>query len=127
MLQGGSIALALVQAAPSGLPFRTESALSMDRFVFAMLAVTLLLVGLIAALYVARKKGWLDGVMPRSSIAHADRSELSLRASRRVSAFTSVHVLARGDLEFLVVESVRGATAQIQTLPRAIEGQGSRP
>ncbi|MGO4521204.1 hypothetical protein AB4076_11370 [Dyella sp. 2RAF44] len=124
MLQGGSIALALVQAAPSGLPFRTESAVSTDRFVLAMLTVTLLLVALIAALYVARKKGWLDGVMLRSSVSQGDRSELSLRASRRVSTFTSVHVLARGDQEFLVVESVRGATAQIHMMSNTLEGRG---
>jgi hypothetical protein len=125
MLQGGSIALAPVQTAPSGLPFRTESAVSMDRFVLAMLAVSLLLVAVIAALQMARKKGWLDGVMFRSSTVQGDRSELSLRASRRVSAFTSVHVLARGEQEFLVVESVRGATAQIHMVPRAVEGQES--
>jgi hypothetical protein len=125
MVQGRGIALAIVQATPSGLPFRTESAVSMDRFVLAMLAVSLLLVALIAALQVARKKGWLDGVMFRSSAVQGDRSELSLRASRRVSAFTSVHVLARGEQEFLVVESVRGATAQIHMLPRAVQGQGS--
>ena len=125
MLQGESIALALAQTAPSRLPFRTESAVSTDRFVLAMLAVSLLLVALIVALQVARKKGWLDGVMFRSSAVQGDRPELSLRASRRVSAFTSVHVLARGEQEFLVVESVRGATAQIHMLPQALQGQGS--
>ena len=125
MLQGASIALALVQATPSGLPFRTESAVSTDRFVLAMLAVSLLLIAVIAVLHIARKKGWLDGVIFRSSAVQGDRSDLSLRASRRISAFTSVHVLARGDQEFLVVESVRGATAQIHRVPSAPEGQGS--
>jgi hypothetical protein len=125
MLQGESIALALAQTAPSGLPFRTESAVSTDRFVLAMLAVSLLLVALIVALQVARKKGWLGGAMFRSPGVQGDRSELSLRASRRVSAFTSVHVLARGEQEFLVVESVRGATAQIHPVLRAVEEQGS--
>lgn len=124
MLQGGSIALALTQTIPSGLPFRTESAVSMDRFVLAMLAVSLLLVAVIVALQVARKKGWLDSVMFRSSAVQGDRTELSLRASRRVSAFTSVHVLARGEQEFLIVESVRGATAQIHMVSRAVEGHG---
>ncbi|MFC4527551.1 hypothetical protein ISN76_07730 [Dyella halodurans] len=129
MFRSGSLGLALIQAAPasSGLPFRSESTVSMDRFVFAMLAVSLLLVAVIAALYVARKKGWFDGMAFRGSAAPGDRSGLSLRASRRVSAFTVVHVLARGDREFLVVESVRGATAQIHMMPSSQEGQESAP
>jgi hypothetical protein len=127
MLGCGSIALVIFQAAPAsgGIPFRTESTVSMDRLVLAMVVLVLVLVCLVAALYLARKKGWLNRIAPHATTGQGQggRPELSLRTSRRISAFTSVHVLAHGDREFVVVESVRGATAQLHMLPVPSAGE----
>lgn len=125
----GSAAPATLLAAPasSGIPFRTDPAVSVDRFVLAMLAVSVLFVAAIALLYLARRKGWLAGAPGGIAAGKSGNHELSVQASRRVSPFTTVHVIARGKQQFLVVESARGVTAQLHALdvPNAKEESAS--
>ncbi len=112
------VALASLQAAPtSAIPFRTESAVSSDRIVTAAVLMLLLVGGLVVALILANKKGWLAKWCHRGSSPQTEARAFAVRATRRVSAFTTVHVLAHGDKEFLLVESTRGASAQLHALP----------
>ncbi|WP_243040905.1 hypothetical protein [Dyella sedimenti] len=123
----GQAALGVASPATVGIPFRTDSAVAADRLLFAMLGVSLVLVAVLVALYVAKRRGWLKGMMPAGLGRKDDPEPLVLRAAKRISASTSVYVLASGDREFLVVESARGVTSQIRLLGCHGDSRGDLP
>lgn len=105
-------------AASSGIPFRTDASISMDRFTVAMLMVSLALAALIFCIYLARRKGWLDGKFA-SVNRHANQAAktgVEIRSSKRISMATTVHVVAYREREFIVIESGRGVSSHITQL-----------
>jgi hypothetical protein len=121
--------LSAIQVATSttpAIPFRSESIVSTDRLAFAGVALTLVLVTISLALYIAKRRGWLGGALPQGR-KHTDRTDsLVIRASRRVSGSTALYVVAYGDREFLVLESARGTSARISGLTQAEINSGDK-
>lgn len=106
--------------ASSPIPYRTAAPVSTGTFAFALLATVLLLVVLVGGLLVARKRGWTAASAIKRNGMPAESIELI--ASRRLSAATTAHLVACRGHSYLVVESLRGASA---TLAPLVE-QGSR-
>jgi hypothetical protein len=114
-LRGMSLALAL--NAPA-IPYRTDTPVSVGHLALAMLVTALVLGALVGALVYVRRRGWGPGGL------HANRQAIrlegiELQASRRVSLLTTAHVVAYRGQTYLIVESVRGSTVAVTSLPVA--------
>jgi hypothetical protein len=97
------------------IPYRTDAAVSASSYAFSIL-VTLLVLGLlITALVVIRRRGWL--ALSGRTQTPAPQDGIAVKASRRVSMNTTVHVIDYQGASYLLVESHRGATATTTPLP----------
>lgn len=122
MLVTSSLVPASPTSAPSAIPYRTATSVPTGSLASALIITILVLVALVGCVVYARRRGWLAGtgigVRPTSG------SEIDIRASRRVSLATTVHVVRCGDADYLLVETMRGTTATISPLQKSPEGQG---
>ncbi len=106
--------------AVQAIPYRTEAAVSGGSFAGALLTVAIVLGLLAVAAFQARRRGWLAGLgVPAKPGPAGAPDGIAVRASRRVSPATSVHVIAYQGQEYLIVESARGASTSFAPLPVA--------
>jgi ABC-type enterobactin transport system permease subunit len=100
--------------AASAIPYRSSAPISTASVVTAFAITALTLAALIACIAYARRRGWLMGMNVGKRVAH--ESGIEVRASRRLSMASSVHVVAYQGYEYLIVESGRGSVATVSPL-----------
>ena len=112
-------------ATPGAIPFRTDSAVAPATYGVALVVTLLVLGGLVAAVAWARRKGWvgMSGAMPGISTkaSHA----IEIKASRRLSMNTGVHVVAYEGRQFLIVESARSTHSTITPMDVTPTNEGA--
>lgn len=114
MAQAAVSAHAATRGAPFAIPYRSTAPISTSSVVAALAITALTLAALIACIAYARRRGWLIGMNVGTRVAH--EPGIDVRASRRLSMASSVHIVAYQGREFLIVESGRGSAATVAPL-----------
>jgi len=100
----------------TAIPFRTDSPVPTGRLVAALSAVAIALAVAVVVLQMAKRRGWLARIAASNHGKAAPGDGIQLCASRRLSLSTSVYVLSRDGMEFIVVESGKGVSCQVHGL-----------
>lgn len=96
---------------PPPIAFREESGSGGADAAQALGMTVLLLAVVLAGLYAARRRGWLQRWLGAAVLARtAPEQDIRLTGTLRLSPRTSVHRIRSGEGEYLVVES----SAQVQ-------------
>lgn len=98
-------------APAAAIPYRTDAAVSVGTFATALLVTLCLIALLVFALIFIRRRGWIT--LSGTARAPVASDGIQLRASRRLSMATTVHVMSYQGNTYLVVESGRGVNATV--------------
>lgn len=116
-------ATATAKPAPSvpahGIAFRPEGASGAADATGVLFALVALLAAAVAALWFAKRKGWLDRWVGAGVVAKSGTASLRIERSLRLSPRTVVYRIVDGDAAYLVVES--SANARLTALGAASE------
>ena len=105
------------------IPYRAETAVSAGQLT-SVLLVTVLLLGifLVLALY-AKKRGWLQKLMPASAVRPAGTQWRLYVQAQRISRLTTVYKVEDGARAWLIVESA--GQVSVSALPdQPVTGEG---
>lgn len=104
-----------------GIPYRTAASVPPESFAVALTVTALVLVVLVGLLVYARRRGLLQP--GRHAV---DEAGVEVRATRRVSMTTSVHVIAYRGREYLLLESARGSATSVTPveIDHPVQGKG---
>jgi hypothetical protein len=109
-LNGRGQAVLAAWMAPA-IPYRTDVPVSAGTFAVALLVALCLIALLVFVLIFIRRRGW--GTLPSATRSQSLQDAIQIRASRRISMATTVHVVSYGNCTYLIVESSRGSQAAI--------------
>lgn len=101
--------------AKSVIPYRSAASVPAGMLLTALGITALVLLVTVACIVYARRRGWLAGLRGKIG-GSAGGGTIEVKTSRRLSMVTTLHVVAYGELEYLVVESARGTIASISPL-----------
>ena len=121
----GKAGLRLLAASPAAIPYRTAAPVPVGNLVVAGLVTMLALAVLVGVLVYLRRRGWAGEWLAGRRAGH-DRG-IELRASRRLGASATVHVIFYQGTGYLVVENGRGSTASVLTLGASSDGTTGAP
>lgn len=90
-----------------------------------MTITMLVLIALVGCVVYARRRGWLPG--SGTGLRPTSGAAIDIRATRRVSMSTTLHVVRYEGADYLLVETVRGATTLVTPLSGSPDAEGAKP
>lgn len=106
-------ATATIAAEP--IPFRKQGANAAGDAVHSLLVASVLLAACIAALWAARKKGWLDRWLAHGRPASPQPGGLRVEQALRLSPRTVLYRVAGQGERYLILESMASAASMTPT------------